>query len=325
MTNTPYTTLLIVVRNEKDYIGRAITSLLNQDYPETKKEIIIIDGMSDDGTRTLIHEFQEKYPFIKLLDNPNKILATGWNIGIKAAKGEFICRIDAHNEPEKNYISNGIDYIVNKQNIACIGGLEINTGTTFWGEIAADLYTSKFGAGAAAYRSGLKSVQETDTAKCAIYPKSIFEKFGYFNESLGRNQDLEFHQRLVKNELVILTNPEMKNKYFVRSSPKKLLKKGFDDGFWTAYSGSYYLRHLVPMLFLICLVLVTVGFIIFTSKATLIIFLSPILLYTIFALYFAFSDGKTFASKLLLTFIFFLYHIVYGFGSIFGFFKKLFR
>lgn len=52
--------------------------------------------MSTDNTRNIVLGYSSKYDWIRLLDNPYKIVPTAMNIGIEKAKGDVITRIDAH-------------------------------------------------------------------------------------------------------------------------------------------------------------------------------------------------------------------------------------
>ncbi|MCR4292304.1 MAG: glycosyltransferase [Candidatus Kuenenia sp.] len=51
MNNTKQISIIIPVFNEKKYIRNLLTSLLNQDYPKERLEILLINGRSEDGTR----------------------------------------------------------------------------------------------------------------------------------------------------------------------------------------------------------------------------------------------------------------------------------
>ena len=84
------------IYNEVRYIKGCIESIVAQDYPKDSLEVLFVDGMSLDGTRDVVQQFMSLYPFIKLLDNPKKITPTALNIGVTAAKGSIIFRLDAH-------------------------------------------------------------------------------------------------------------------------------------------------------------------------------------------------------------------------------------
>ena len=121
----PFVSVLLVTRNEKNYIERSLMSLINQRYPKDKYEIVIADGKSEDGTLDVVRKFQGKCIkeglVITVVTNEKKILATGWNIAINAAKGEYVTRIDAHAEAEPDFVENSIKAIL-KVDAVCVGG-----------------------------------------------------------------------------------------------------------------------------------------------------------------------------------------------------------
>lgn len=91
--------------NEEKYIAKCIESVLLQDYPLTEMEILFVDGMSNDRTREIVAEYSAKYNNIKLLDNPYHVVPHAMNIGINAALGDIIIRLDGHVEYPTNYVS----------------------------------------------------------------------------------------------------------------------------------------------------------------------------------------------------------------------------
>lgn len=93
------------VYNEIKYIDVCIQSILLQDYPQENIEILFVDGMSTDGTRDSINGYARINPFIRLVDNPRRIVPVAMNIGIKVSKGDIIIRLDAHALYPTNYFS----------------------------------------------------------------------------------------------------------------------------------------------------------------------------------------------------------------------------
>lgn len=91
------------VYNEVKYIDVCIRSILLQDYSQKNLEVLFVDGLSSDGTRDIIKRYSVEYPFIKLLDNPHRIVPFAMNIGIESAVGNIIMRLDAHALYPSNY------------------------------------------------------------------------------------------------------------------------------------------------------------------------------------------------------------------------------
>ena len=106
-TVLPFISVVMVVRNEGPFIARALEQVLAQDYPRDRMEIIVADGMSDDDTRNIVAEYQARYPFIQVVDNPGRIVASGMNVAIDRAQGELIVRIDGHGEVATDFCPPG--------------------------------------------------------------------------------------------------------------------------------------------------------------------------------------------------------------------------
>ena len=111
--------VIVPVLNEKKYIKEFIESVLRQDFDKNFMEVLLIDGISKDGTRDIIKNYCKKYDFIKILDNIKKDIPNALNIGVKNAQGKYIIRMDAHTYYYPDYISNCIEKIQtgNYQNV----------------------------------------------------------------------------------------------------------------------------------------------------------------------------------------------------------------
>ena len=92
----PFVSVILPVRNEEKFIVDCTRSIFAQDYPREKMEVIFVDGCSTDRTVALLEELQKEYPQIRILHNPNKTVPYAMNIGIRACKGPYIVRLDAH-------------------------------------------------------------------------------------------------------------------------------------------------------------------------------------------------------------------------------------
>ena len=84
------------IYNEEQYIEACIESILAQDFPREDFEVIFADGMSSDRTREIVVDYAVRYPFIRLIDNPRRIVPPALNAAITASKGDIIMRLDAH-------------------------------------------------------------------------------------------------------------------------------------------------------------------------------------------------------------------------------------
>ncbi|MDQ0206811.1 glycosyltransferase family 2 protein [Alkalicoccobacillus murimartini] len=246
--------VLIVLRNEEGYIEKLLTGLINQTLNSSKYEIILVDGMSSDNTVKIINQITNKYPnSIRLLSNPRKTLPPGWNIGIRASKGDYIIRIDGHTSIPNDFLENYMKLIHNQPDVDCVGGIIKSVGNGFQGYINQYVYSHPFGVGNSKFRT-TKGVWEgyVDTVPYGAYKREVFDQVGYFNEDLKRNEDIEFHKRMKDNEMTFFLSTSIWSTYFVRPTLNGLIKKSLGDGTWTmiadqATPGSLRTRHKAPL------------------------------------------------------------------------------
>lgn len=170
--------VIVVMRNEEEYILKCIKSIEKQFDKNDKWEIILVDGMSEDNTVRLVKEYlNNKNINWRILQNPKKILANGWNIGIKNSNGIYVIRPDAHSELGKNYIKEALNTFGKfDDKVVCVGGVLNNIAKGFIGEAIADLFSSKFGVGNSDFRTGVNSLKFTDKAVFGLYKKKIFDE-----------------------------------------------------------------------------------------------------------------------------------------------------
>lgn len=321
-------TAMVVVRNEEKYIKISLESLLEQDFPDDKYEVLVIDGMSDDGTMETIQEVLNNYKGkvkISILKNENKLLASGWNIGIKNAKGKYVVRIDAHAKASKDFIRKNIETMKKlPEDVACVGGSLTSVSLEKDDKTISKVLSSPFGVGNSKFRYS-NEAQYVDTVAFGLYKKEVFEKVGYFDETLARNQDNNMHNRIRKAGFKFYFNPEIQSEYYVRNNLKKMLKQGFQNGKWNIIvyrqdRKSLSIRHLVPLVFVLSIILMTI--LSFVNRVFGYLFIFEILLYILLALIFAIKRTKNIFEIFKMILYFLLLHVSYGTGSLLSIFKK---
>ena len=110
--------VLIVCYNEAKHIEECLAGIENQFIEGDIWELIVVDGKSTDNTVELANNYLQNktYPW-QIIKNKKKTLATGWNLGIKLAKGEFVIRPDAHAKLHKGYIKGALNVLQNKSEV----------------------------------------------------------------------------------------------------------------------------------------------------------------------------------------------------------------
>jgi glycosyltransferase involved in cell wall biosynthesis len=251
--------VVVPARNEEKFIGAFLDSVLANDYPRDDMEILIVDGMSTDGTPEIVREYAQRYPFIRLLGNPKRIIPAALNVGIKSARGEIIVRMDAHTTYAPDYIRVAV-HALETTGAAMIGGIQRPTGSTLITQAIAAATSSPFGMGNSYYHYGTEMRWVDDSVYLGTWHRSTLMRLGGFNENWLINEDSELNERLRASGGKILLNPNLKVSYQVRGSFGALAQQFFRYGFWRAktlaiYPTSLGWRHLVPPAFLVSLLL----------------------------------------------------------------------
>lgn len=321
--------VIIVFRDEEDYILECIRSIESQfKQNELNWELILVDGNSKDKSTELAKDYlkSKNYPH-QIIHNPKKTLATGWNLGIKAAKGKYVVRPDAHAKLHEGYIEKGIQTLDSKADVTAVGGLLETKSKGYWGQIIKVALSSRVGVGNSSFRTAKQSGY-SDTAVYALYRREIFDEVGYFNEELVRHQDNDMHQRVKKAGGKFFMNMKMKADYYARDSVKKLLRQMFLIGYYlpdVMGDGAVGMRHLAPFAFYLIFVLgMLLSFLspIFLQLALLQIFLYLIII-IIDSLKKVFQQKKP--SLLLNIFIIPSMHVFYAWGTFRGFIRKIIK
>lgn len=323
--NFPVVSIIIPCRNEERYISKCLDSIIAQDYSKDELDVLVVDGMSKDGTREIVKEYIQKCPFMKLLDNPRKVVPTALNIGIKEAKGEIIMPMGAHSVYDKNYISKCIKYL-KKYNVDNVGGILVTLpgASTILAKSIASVLSHPFGVGNSYFRIGSKKPRFVDTVPFGCYKREVFEKIGLCDEELIRNQDDEFNFRLARNGGKILLIPEIVSYYYARSKLSQVWRQYFQYGYFKVRVAQKIgaipsWRQLIPAIFVGSLIFAAA--ISFFTKFFLWVFLFVIGLYTVTNFLFSLSISikkKEFALLPFLMVSFTTLHFSYGFGYLRG-------
>jgi len=282
--------------------------------------------MSNDGTREIIGEYQQKHPYIRLLLNEKRFVPFALNMGIRKSQGEVIIRMDAHSEYPENYISILVRYLI-KLKADNVGGVWITkpaNDSPKAGSIAVAL-SSVFGVGNSYYRLGIKDIRKVDTVPFGCFRRRIFDKIGLFDEELLRNQDDELNARIIENGGSVYLIPEVAISYYARSDISSLFKMFFQYAYFKPLVNRKLkkpatLRQFVPPLFVMFLLFGWLG--IFISKVFFLPYIGGIGLYLLSNIFFTVKHSLIERKEYLLFYlpwIFFIQHQAYGIGYLAGF------
>jgi succinoglycan biosynthesis protein ExoA len=254
--DSPFVSVIIPIRNEEEFIAQCLQSVVDQDYPKDRMEVLVADGGSEDRSRETAIEFSSRYPLIKLLDNPQLHAPAGLNLGIREARGDVVVRVDGHCLLEPDYVSQCVRYL-RETGAANVGGLMQAVGQGYVGQVIALAMNSLFGSGGSKFHYASRE-QCVDTVYLGAFRRSVFDKVGLFNERLMRNQDYELNYRIRAAGGKVFLSPAIRSHYYGRSTLRDLWHQYFQYGFWKLemlqmHPRSVQPRHLVAPLFVFSL------------------------------------------------------------------------
>jgi GT2 family glycosyltransferase len=221
-------------------------------------EVIVADGLSDDGTRAILEALAQEHPELRIVDNPRRVTPCAMNVGILEARGQYIAILGAHCDYAADYLKTCVQLLEEHPEVACAGGPIISAGRSLFGRAVAAAMSHPVGIGNARHRHP----NFEGYAEGACYPvfrREVFEKIGLYDEMLVRNQDDELNYRLIKHGGKVFLSPRARSTYFVRETISSLFRQYFEYGYWRVavirkHRMPATFRHLVPLIFLIGLI-----------------------------------------------------------------------
>lgn len=229
----PFVSVVVPCRNERDHVDACLASILGNDYPAESLEVVVVDGMSDDGTRERILAAAAAHPAVRLLDNPSRVTPVALNLGIAATQGDVVIRMDAHVRYPRDYIRRLVDAL-ETSGADNVGGV-LRTLPGGRGPLAQAIamgMAHPFGVGNAAFRTGARAWSWVDTVPFGCFRRSLFERLGGFDPELVRNQDDEMNGRIIRAGGRILLVPDIVVEYFARNTLGKLARMYYQYGYY---------------------------------------------------------------------------------------------
>ena len=320
--NLPFVSIIMPIRNEADFIERTIKSILDNDYPSGRMEILVADGCSDDGTQNIVNRMGKDDSRVKLLENRGRIVSTGLNLALKECRGDVFIRIDGHCEIPKDFLKKSVICLKEHPEAWVVGGYWNTVSQGYVGQVIAAATQSPVGVGNARHRLG-NFDGWVDTVPYGAHHRWVLDKVGYFDEELLRNQDDEFNMRINLVGGKIWISSDICSTYYSRSSLKKLWCQYFQYGFWRIRTMQKHgrpatLRQTVPLLFVLSIIVL--GLAGFAHLLFWYLLACELVLYCLGLGYGSMHVAKqtTWRHSLLAPVVFSILHFGYGIGSFWG-------
>lgn len=217
--------IIIPVYNAENYLDECIHSALNQTYHDI--EIIAVDDGSKDNSLEKLMKYSDK---IRIVTKKNGGTATALNMGIKSMSGEWFKWLSADDVLEKNAIEVLVDEIKNlgTESNFCIFYSNyslINEN----GEIIGEFIEPDYNSLNLLDRNVILLDHYYGNGTTSLIHKTMFDKFGLFDETIGFHEDYEFWLRCcLLNNCKLHLVPQKLARYRIHSN--QLTKKKINEG-----------------------------------------------------------------------------------------------
>ncbi|MFZ1288197.1 MAG: glycosyltransferase [Candidatus Phosphoribacter sp.] len=214
--------VLMPALNEERHVADAVRSVLAQ--RDVDVEVLVVDGRSVDRTRAVLEGLLASDSRVRLLDNPSSTIPAGLNVGLSAARGEFVARVDCHASVSDDYLARAVAHLRRDDRLAGVGGIRTGVSDNPRGRAVALALSSRFGVGNSVNHYGT-TYQLTDHASFGVYRTAVVRDVGGWDESLPVNEDVDFDHRVLAQSHALGFDPEMHIRWRVRENPAALLRQ----------------------------------------------------------------------------------------------------
>jgi len=213
-------TVIIPTFNESNHIDAVLAGIAAQTFAQSDIEVLVVDGGSTDDTVDLALRHADVLPNLRLMQNPKRHQAAALNIGLAAARHDFIVRMDAHSTYEATYIAACVGAYEESEAIM-VGGPMRPEGLTEFGKAVALATTTPVGVGPGRFHYS-EEREYVDTVYLGAFRKDDILGAGGYDERSLWSEDHELAFRLTKAGGKILLDPAIRSTYFPRSTPRQL-------------------------------------------------------------------------------------------------------
>jgi cellulose synthase/poly-beta-1,6-N-acetylglucosamine synthase-like glycosyltransferase len=249
----PFISIVVPLRNEERYVERLARSLLDQDYPHDRYEIIVADGGSTDGTLAILARLDTEGR-VRVLQNPGRTAPAALNVAIGAARGDIVTRVDGHSYVAGDYLSR-IVAVMEETGASVVGGpVRMDADTPFRRALVEALY-APIAVGSVPYRT-LTSRAEVASIQTGSFRREVLDRVGPFDEALAVVEDLDMNTRIRKAGYSLLLDPSIRFWYLPRTSLAALWRQIYTVGLVKArilrkHPDIFRWKYVLPSLFVI--------------------------------------------------------------------------
>ena len=238
--------VVVPVRDELVRLPEVLAGIERQSL--APHEVVVADGRSVDGSRGWLDRAAAERPWLRVVDNPERVVPTGLNHALQAATGDLVARMDAHVHYDPDYLRTLVDLLVAHPEVTGAGGAMETAGKGVWGRAIAASLRRRVGLGGARHRVAGKGgpIEHVFTG---CYRRRSRVEVGGYDERLEADEDFELDTRLREHGGTVWLHPEARSIWYVRESLPALAVQMWRYGYYKAHTLRLHPRSLKPRQF----------------------------------------------------------------------------
>jgi succinoglycan biosynthesis protein ExoA len=249
--------VLIPVLDEAAHLRSTVPRVLSQRYAGSI-EFLFLDGGSVDQSREILTELTAGDHRVRVLENPGRTTPRALNVGLQAASGEFVTRMDAHTRYPPDYIATGVARL-RRGDVVSASGPALAVGDGTWSRRAALALASPLGVGGARYRRPITEEIEVDSGFAGIWQRQTLLAAGGWKDDWIGDEDYELATRLRQAGGRIVCLPAMAAEYIPRGNLTALARQYYGYGRARTRTSVRHPQSLRPSQMLPCALAITLA------------------------------------------------------------------
>jgi succinoglycan biosynthesis protein ExoA len=223
----PLLSIVIPALNEEQFIAQTVNSLLNQDYPREKVEILVVVADSVDRTEDIVKAIAAEEPRVKYARNPYGLSSGARTIGTQKSTGEIVIFIDAHVYIDNNQLLKNTVRLMGEKQVSILSRPQLldTPHNSFFQHAVSLARTSWIGHGrdSTIYLQEEKYVDPGSSG--ASYRREVFERVGFFDLAFDACEDVEFNYRCSVAGFRSYTSMKLAIYYYPRTGIRSLFRQ----------------------------------------------------------------------------------------------------
>jgi GT2 family glycosyltransferase len=118
----PHPSVIILTFDRRDALARTLRELAAQGLAD----ITVVDNASRDGTREMLGN---DFPHVRVVTMPRNVGVTGYNVGVREAKSDYLLILDDDSWPDKGVVEQAVDFLAANTRTAAVALLPRHPGT----------------------------------------------------------------------------------------------------------------------------------------------------------------------------------------------------